>query len=183
MKKFLIFCMLFLLAGCGKNGFFPSHGEAISKQKAVNEVNRRALYLIKKKYGLRPFGTAAQMMGKIKMLGLSFRYNQPIQLKEARELLINAASELVREINSHEEIRPYLAHYPFTLKDVYFSIYVFSLDGRSPPSGSLAVVKLDEGSLVYKVHPEENSIILVEILEESLEEALAEVEKQEHQAV
>ena len=52
------------------------------------------------------------MMDEIKMLGIYFNCYRKLNQNESRELIVNASKIFLKEINSSEEIRPYLKKYP-----------------------------------------------------------------------
>jgi hypothetical protein len=116
------------------------------KEKIVDQIIQDAFIKINKNTGLIPFGTGAQMMDEIKMLGLFFNSKKQISIDEARELLVCAADEFLSEINCNEEIRPYLSKYPFEIENIEIEIYT----PRDRMLGDLAVVSISKGFLVYE---------------------------------
>jgi hypothetical protein len=141
-RNFFLFLSVFLFS-CQSNGDLGKS----KKERIVDEIIHNSFIKISKKTELVPCGTGAQMMDEIKMLGLYFDCKKQINIDEARKLLIDAADEFLNEINSNEEVRPYLSKYPFEIKNVEICIY-------TPPNqklAELAVVSVSNGFLIYKI--------------------------------
>jgi len=77
----------------------------------INETARS----LEKKYKMHACGFG--MRERFKYLSISFQVNRPIEVDEARNLLIESVEELIENINSSKEIRPYLKEYPFTFQN------------------------------------------------------------------
>ena len=61
-------------------------------------------------------------MDDINTVDLSFRALKRLDVEKSRELLVACIEELVGYINSDQEVRAYLNHYPFTAEDIRLSI-------------------------------------------------------------
>ena len=171
MKSLLMLALVFFAVSCNKIVRFFVFYQPITKQQAVNEIRLIAAGKIKKKYGLLPFGTAGQMLNQIQMIGLSFQYRKPIDIVEGRKLLIGAANILLEEINASENVRPYLHHYPFELKDVLIEIFLRNPDDSHPEVGNLVLVEIERGMLIYKTDNLKTNLFTT-ILKETCDEAL-----------
>ncbi|MGB7127855.1 MAG: hypothetical protein WBD50_02035 [Candidatus Rhabdochlamydia sp.] len=111
------------------------------------------------------------MMNDIQAMHMSFHFYQEVDLKEARELLVYAISEYLLDINSDEEIRPYLHEYPFTSKNVEIRIWIYKPDGTCPSLDKIDYISAIDGILTYYLDlPETYS--RQAICKETYEEAL-----------
>ena len=123
MNKQWIFLLLIVFCGCSQvqqNKAF----ELSKKERLVNKIQQKVASDLERKYGLIPCGTGGQMMYKIEKLMLIFNYPKPLSEDEARELVVNAVDEFISSVNQEEEIRQYLANYPFNPKNVEVTIFL-----------------------------------------------------------
>jgi hypothetical protein len=172
MNKTALFLLL-ILFGCSK----PAQPIPNEKVKVTNEIRRKVAFELLKTSGLRPFGSGAQMMDQIKMLALSFHYNEPIQIDEARALLIKSVDTFLLAVNADERIRPYLNNYPFGPQNLEVRIFLRGPNGHAVPVGELCVVSSIEGTFKYKIsNLERNRHITV------LTETYAEAKQKQHSA-
>ena len=111
------------------------------------------------------------MMHEIKMLALSFDYNQEISLEQGRELLIAAVNEFVSTVNSTERIHSYLYNYPFEPKNVEIRIFLHNPDRSNLPMGKICVVSAIDGILAYKIE-DPSTPLFKTIHRETFDEAL-----------
>jgi hypothetical protein len=171
MKIVLFLIGIFISVGCQKDTeYHPS-----DKQKLANELRARVASKLKKETELRPCGTHGQMMGQIKMLGLSFNYYKPISIEEGRELLITAVDEFIKNVNEDEDIRPHLNNYPFKSKNIDIRIFIHNPNGSDVTAGNLRVITSIDGILEYDIRdPKTNR--LTTIYKETYEEALSKMD-------
>jgi len=141
------------------------------KEKLANHVIRLAATKIKKETQLSPCGTMGQMLNEIQKLGLSFQYNQPVNIEEGRKLLIQAVSTMLDEVNQEERIHSYLIRYPFLPRNIQIEIFLHNPDGRSVSSGSLCIITSKDGILCYKIHRIDGPGFIT-VYKETYEEAL-----------
>lgn len=138
--------------------FFVSCGVSATKrcqtskdERLANQISKEVAVKLNEEWGLVPFGTAGQMMDEIKMLGLSFCYLKPLNLDEAREMLIDAVNQFTSAINANDQIRPYLNKYPFEHDNVLIEIYIFQPGYKEVEPGKLTAIFASEGVLEYKI--------------------------------
>jgi len=161
-----ILLALFITTAC-----HPPRTSISEKQKLANEVRRKAATKIKKETQLSPCGTMGQMLNEIQKLGLSFQYNQPIDIVEGRRLLIQAVNTMLDEVNQEERIHSYLIRYPFRPQNIRIAIFLSSDDGGDVECGALSVIKFEDGALEYKIDTPEK-IKFITVYKETYEEAL-----------
>jgi hypothetical protein len=162
--------IVFSLVGCTQNSlentYIPN-----AKSQLVNEISNRVALQLKKEQELYPCGFGSGMMNQIRMLALSFNYYNPIDIEQARELLIAAGNLLLKTINANEQIRPYLDTYPFQPKNIEIRIFLMTSNGSSVDPEKLYIVTMTDNILRYKIeHPETKK--LTTIYSETYEEAI-----------
>jgi hypothetical protein len=113
---------IFVLALC--NGY-TRIAEAAVYDKYVNEVVKAFEKDVKKKYGIICIGSGGTMRGSVERISLRFHSYQRTTLEEARELIVALKEDLIRRVNAHEKIRPFLKEYPFSWfgADIAISFY------------------------------------------------------------
>lgn len=148
MKFIIILLLLIIIASCD-----PPYNEYIpylpNKQSQANEVRNQAFVQLQRDKELYPFGIGSQMMNQIEMLGLYFQYYKEINIDEARELLMTAATVFLDVINKNEHIRPFLSCFPFKPNNIEIQIYLTNLDGSQMPPEKLCVATMTNGVLEY----------------------------------
>ena len=98
-------------------------------------------------------------------------------VKEARELEVKATEMLLKMINSHEPIRPYLREYPFKPNRAHVSISFRQKNNAHQSQNSLAYVSQGENKIFYSINDTKTDR-LVTFHEEPYEEALKIVQNQ-----
>ena len=140
------------------------------KVRIASKVRSEAAKKIQNELGLIPCGFGGGMMHKIRNLHLAFFYYEPLDLKNSRKMLIQAANIFLNEINSNEKIRPYLCEYPFLPKDISLLIVLQKSDGSKVDKGDLTLVSISDGIVEFKLLESEYSLHVLH--EESYEEAI-----------
>ena len=128
------------------------------------------------KRGFTTIGTGGGMSfsGKgLEMLSITFECDQNVNIKQARELIVECIRAYLNDINETKELKNYLNPFPFTCKNVNITIHF--VDRRTqafknPPV--LAMVGSLGENLSYWTNPNPHSP-LREIQEETYEEACA----------
>lgn len=166
-----LFCLFILISFICCNLNKPKDSYKLSKKEILSdEILKKAAIELMAKTGLQPCGTGAQMLDQIKMLALSFYYKKPLQIHEARALLIKSVDVLVDAVNADERIRPYLNNYPFTPKNVEIRIFLRRHDSFDVPPGELSAVSAITGIFEYEIDNPQTKLFTT-ILSETYEEA------------
>lgn len=170
MKYPYFLIVVLLLNSC--NGFLSNKPYRRSEHsKIAARVTSSIAQKIEAETGLQLIGVGGGMMNRVRMMAMSFEQFGEINILEGRKLLIYCVNEYLSAINADEEIRPYLAHYPFTPGDIQIRIFIRKKDRREVSIGSIAVATAIEGLLDYDIkQPGLPSI--KQIHEESYEEAV-----------
>lgn len=152
----------------------------------VNAISRRPDYVsisnsikakidpkLANRYQMDRIGTHASMMYCIKMMGTSFYLYRPLELPEARRLIINCVEEYLTEVNASKEIRPFLENYPATSENVEIAIYSFNPDHSSTFDPLICVVACENGVIVYRTKDKNMEFGYKTTIKEPYAEALA----------
>ena len=168
MRWVILLSLFILFMGCEK-----SSNPLISQKEALaNEVTIKAANRLKKEKDLRPCGFGGGAMYEIRMLALSFNYYHDLSLEEGRELLLYAVDTFLEEINSNEEIKPYLLNYPFGPKNVEIRIFPRNQNGSSLTSEQFCWITAVGGDFQYNLQnpgSEKTTIAHKETYQEALE--------------
>ena len=162
--KWILF-LAFIAASCNKIIPPPPY----NKSEIAHQIIFRTAKRLSREMELIPIGFGAQMMDEVKMLKIAFQCRRPIDIEEGRKMLVYAANEFLREINSDEKIRPYLGIYPFQPKNVEIAIFLQHPDGSDTNTDELAVIVMRDGLLQYKCS--DSRFSMFKLHEEAYEEA------------
>jgi len=122
-------------------------------------IRKKAAQEISKKYDLQPCGIAGSMPnGVLHMLGLHFQVNRPLTKNEARQLILDCAQDLLKEINSHPELAEYAPIFPFNENNIEMSLYIRDTKGRYAYPPYISVLRLVNEHLNYYTRDEKDDI-------------------------
>jgi hypothetical protein len=167
MKYLLFFTLIFFGFGCDSSNL--DGYKASEKEQLANQVIREAFSVLKKEKNLEPFGEGGQMMHQIQMLALSFSYHNPLDIEQAREMLVYVSKTFLGILNKNERIRPYLSNYPFDFKNIDIEIVVRG--GDKSDQDKLVFLSMHRGVLNYNVR-ELGTIKFKRFYRETYEEAI-----------
>ncbi len=98
--------------------------------RCANRLTNTILPILQKELNLFCDGEGGSMHSNIvSSIYLSFYTERRASIEEARELLVRATEKFAKAINADENIRPYLAEYPFPPSRVQLSIS-FEVSGK-----------------------------------------------------
>jgi hypothetical protein len=164
--------------------------------KYVDEIVTSFVKDMEKKHKLHCYGSGGSMPKDVEKIDVLFLSQGRFNLEEARKTEVTAIKELLRQINNHEKIRPYLREYPFDINRIGVSISFRTKNDNYPLDGSIASVFIAKNKIFYytaemkmsdpitsisldennkpitKVIPGELEEELVPLMEETYEEAL-----------
>ncbi|MBT4444507.1 MAG: hypothetical protein HN980_06745 [Waddliaceae bacterium] len=131
--KILPFLLAFLaLFSCVTNDSFK--GSESEHVKAFNRMIAPFVEEMKKTEDLSPTIVSGELMDQVNTVALYFKSDKSLSIKNSRELYIRCTQKLLSYINDHEEIRPYLAIYPFTENEIEFDISFYNYKSYEYPS-------------------------------------------------
>ena len=74
------------------------------------------------------------------------------------EILVYCAEYFLDQINSNEEIRPFLQNYPFKAENIDLAIYVLSENKQRFDVGQLSCIHLIRGEVAYSYRNTEYTV-------------------------
>jgi hypothetical protein len=169
MRVILLFLLIFI-TGCDPPRSVDNPHKS-SERTLINEVTNQTFIQLKMEKGLYPFGTGeGGGVNQIRMLALSFRYYKEIEIEEARKLLMAAGTLFLKNINSNEQIRPYLKNDPFRPGNIDIAIFVQKPNGSEPDLDKLTLIEMTDGMLKYSIRSSETGR-LTKVCKETYAEA------------
>jgi hypothetical protein len=168
--------------------------------KYVNEIVSGFVKDTEKKHKLHCYASGGSMPNDVEKIEVFFDTHQHATVEDARKIEVDIIQSLLKRINSHEKIRPYLKEYPFKTDRIGLLISFLSKTNEHPIDGSVASVFLAKNKIFYRaaeIHiqkptpltymNDKNEIVrefieggprerLIPIMNESYEEALKIVE-------
>ena len=161
------------LMGC-KN---VRHSDGIPKNERIqHRIIFDTANQLEKEKKLNFRGLGGSNIDGIRMMHLSLGYDGPLDIAVARKLIIYSGELLLKNINTDEEIRPYLYQYPFTGENIKIFISVQNDKSNMPTKEPLKSIMLSYGTIRYFIYDENEN--LKEIHRESYEEALKIVQEE-----
>lgn len=145
--KTCIFLIFILILGGKLNAKAISHPEYL---KYVNEIAVDFAKTMEKKYDLHFSGNGGRMPTDVEEIEVSFISYQKLTVDDARKMEVTAIQELLKRINSHEKIRPYLREYPFDSSRVNILISFRTETDDRPIDGSVALIFLARNKIFYR---------------------------------
>ena len=112
--------------------------------RLVKKVFCEVIREMKLKHRMVCFCSGGAMMKEIEELDLSFNISHPVDVDEARLLLVDLAETLLESVNQNKKIKKYLANDPFISKNVSLQITFSNRDGSeimAPNLESIMVIK------------------------------------------
>ncbi len=173
-KNIFLFCVL-LCSSCQKIDE-PEH--ILQADKAIKVFQVTAF----NEFGLLPQGSGGAFMDQINSVHLYFSTKEEMDISQMRALIIRLSQKFMNQINSDDEIREYLAEYPFESNRLKLRITIHGSDGRPIMNQEANKEKLTSGSLekniIYYSILNEAEPYYQEIFQESFQEALEKVRSQ-----
>ncbi len=166
----LFLCLVsFSLMGCSKPNPEPPKNEKIA---IADRVSRECAQTLSKRYGMVQSGEGGAMMYEIEDLFLAFNIHRSLSKKEAREMLIDCAHEVITTANSNQEIQKYLLPGGFNEKSVQIQIYI-TPDHKDNYYPDLGVCSYNFGKLAYETYNPDNKYRYKTSERETYDEAIA----------
>jgi hypothetical protein len=167
LVSFFVACF-FLFAACTAK---EKKEKAVDYEVYVDQVIHQFSKEMKKEYGFRCIGDGGRMPHDVEGISVDFMSYQMVSIDEARKLEVFAIETLLRIINTHEKIRPFLREFPFKATRTRVSISFHQKDNTYFTNGSVAFVFQAKDKIYYD-KTEAHSQDLVDLYEEPYETAL-----------
>lgn len=136
----------------------------------VDEIVKCFSHQMIKEFDLFFEGDGGSMPHDVESIRISFNAHRRASIEEARKIELYATEKLLKMINVHQKIKPFLREYPFTPQRVEICI---SFSNKHGPfrDGTVGHVSMIRGNIVYRAYDpvSEQSI---DLLRESYAEAL-----------
>lgn len=153
--------------------YYPSKG-----QQLINSILAKSAKLIQEKYNIRPSGVGVAMPGgPIQEVTLCFYTTLPLAKERLRELLINAAQELLGQVNQNKEIQEFIKEPPLTIKNVQIIIYNSDKNGEEVFDPEISTAEISQGILTYQTVDASDTFKYKQEFSETYEEGLKAISK------
>ena len=185
MKQIIVNLITFIFfALIGINGYAKEENrkENVNYVKYVDEIVRSFAKEMKKDLGLVCIGSGGSMPYDVEVIEVDFVLYKKATIEDSRELEVKATEKLLKMINDHKKIRPYLREYPFASNRTNVSISFYKPNNEYHLDGSVAVVSHVKETVYYdKAEPTTTKKYateeLVDLYKEPYEESLRIIEK------
>jgi len=137
----------------------------------VTEVTRAFSKQIKKEFDLECIGNGSSMPHDVEEISIKFVAYQRATVEQARELEVKITERLIRMINAHEKIKPFLRESPFPFYRTRVGISFYKKNNSPYVDGSVAYVSLVNSRIYYSAEDPSNPYVYKEIKDEPYEEA------------
>jgi len=181
MKLYVFVALTLLIVSCGKISndidLSPNPGKIIAfeiaKELFFKLAKEKQLYVCE--YG----GGGKKPIG---LIHCGLNYYKPIEIEEARELLVTTTNQLLHAFNEDVRIHPYLSTYPFKPENVQIRIFLYNADGSLCAKEKLHAISNLRGRLDY-MNECPDKRWLQKVLVETFEEAEAKLKAPMQQAI
>jgi hypothetical protein len=140
--------------------------------READRVIRDFAKRIEEQKGLVLTGFGGQMPHEIRTLGASFCVRQPLDEAAARALYLELVQDFVAAVNRDKAIRPYLADYPITSRQVEIVLSLQDEKGKMRRDGSLCMI-LNVPEVNKVLYHRFQADRMISSADEALDEALA----------
>ena len=180
MKKFI--STIFFIIAVPVLGFLllQTLGDVIeqstlsTRQKTSIKITVNTGKILGREKNLRFDGWGSGGIDKLRMMGISLTSTDgPLNIEQARELVVYCTETFLREINKNKKIRPYLCRYPFTSENVKIKISCHDKENRLVHPPFITYVCVLKGKVYYHIR----NPYLKTVHEEPYEKALKIVNK------
>jgi hypothetical protein len=110
------------------------------------------------------------------------RYNSYLTEEDARKLIIECVNDCLEAVNQDEKLRPFLKVFPFTAKNLDFTIFNYDKQGNDIDHPLIKTVSNSEGKICYYTIDASKPIQPYKSKKyETYEEAVAILQKEAHE--
>lgn len=178
MKYLILLCStLLFFTACNHRDPPPIHCQLVHK------FMHRFIQDAEKQYHMVCSLVGGEFLGQINGIHLDFDTIGPMSVEELRILIVQVTEELLDRINADEEIREYLANYPFRSTNLRLNIWLRGSDlrpikNKGANTDLLYGVMLLHGDLTYEIENEDKPFLQT-VKSETYDEALEIVRTQD----
>ncbi len=169
---FVIFSSFFLdKKNMTKNEYIPARYVVIS-----DEITNKTAKILSKRHKMNFLGAGGGLAGCVNILSLSFQIIGPKEKEELREILIDSVETFLSFLNSNEELRQHLSHYPFTSKGIEIEVFIMDPSNRPIKDPNISIASTQGKSLIYMTFDSDDSYNFKSTVQEDYLEAKRKVE-------
>lgn len=162
---FLVF-ILFLASGCMSCKIKKSNYIDLNDKFVANYIKK-----VTRENDIILSATGGSCSEDIKKIILSFNSVQSFDVDQARDFVLPLVNELLYEMNTNLEIRPYLHTYPVGLESIQFSVSFLTSQGRfvDPPYIAHVLILGDVDYSISESRKKMLDTVFIETYEEALQ--------------
>jgi len=182
MMKIIVF---FLTVSLIFIGSLLQGDEAVKKSRKDGkhlEINTAIADEIEKKFNLDCCGVRAGGVDGLNIIGLSFYAKGVLSVDESRHQMLELINYYMDRLNSFEELEPYSLTFPFELNNIRMSLYYRDNEDNLVYYPKVGVCTFLEGKILYRFNDKENPYQYKKRIQETYEEAVEKVNKQNSQS-
>ena len=143
--------------------------------RIAHNIIDETIDILTKKHPIKPCGIG--MNGKFEYLEISFQVSEILNKQKARAMLFDCKEIFLEKINNNEKIQPYLKSHPFTFENVGIVFYIGDEKNNDVFHPEISVARWSSNGVSFKTTDKENIYRFKEVYQETHEEALALVKK------
>ncbi|MDF2577858.1 MAG: Conserved hypothetical rane protein [Chlamydiales bacterium] len=149
-----------------------------SKQRGYisisSELENKIEYILSEKHALMGGSVGGAMLLDIEKVNFDFQIKHaPMKIDEARLIYVDCIQEFLKFYNNNEQIRPYLANYPFTVSNISLNLNFLDENGSKIVDNSFVYFIFNKGDKIFYRGFSPNVEPFVKLHHETYEEALA----------
>ena len=168
MLRYVNFLISIFLWSCTLNAYSSNHA---IYAPLVREITDAFAHEIEAEFDLFCEGGGGGMPDDVREIEVDFVAYRRATIEEARVLEVKATERLLKKINEHEKIRPYLREFPFPPDRAHVRISFQKEDDSFQSDGTVTIVSQARNKLFYSIaNPFTER--LVHLAEEPYEDAL-----------
>ncbi len=150
MRTFLKFCFLGSFLFILEVQASAKKETTVSYLQYVDEITNDFVKEMENETGLSCRGSGGSMPYDVEEFDIMLVGYRRATQEEARALMVTAIQKLLKKINEHEKIRPFLREYPFTESRASISIAFQTNHGRRYLDGSIALAFNARNKIFYE---------------------------------
>lgn len=156
-------------------------GSLSNQEQMIKAVISKTSKELQNKFDLHQIGWGGGINkeGKENNINLAYNHYSPLTLDEVRRVLIEGVELLLANLNGKKELIPFLEVFPFPEKYIEFSIFLLNPDGSFTYDPVLGRIALHDSEIIYRARDPNKEYGSIIVLEESYQEALEKVRKQD----
>ena len=171
--SFFVLSFLFLTSGKAVD---HKKNESAVYVKYANEIINSFVREMKEEFNLHCSGSGGGMPYDVEEISVGLVSYKKASIEDARELEVMATERLLKLINEHEKIRPFLREYPFKANRAKVAIYFSPIKNAKLEEDVVARVTQIKNKIYYLTE-EKVTKQYISLAEELYEEALKIVQK------